>query len=165
MFRAAPSNRRTRVLIAFSNQKSPRQRGKRWWDCNSQSRLTNSFGVNRHAPSVFGESHASQGGLGGTRSTQRASNPEHQRYQQLCTQRHVAQATEEEMNPSLARDGTTHGARAESPSRPVYHRQRLLVLLSLDVTRPVPQRRRTQGTNLSTRNAANMTRWTAPCST
>ena len=27
---------------------------------------------------------------------------EHQRYQQLCMQRHVAQAAEEEMNPSLA---------------------------------------------------------------
>jgi hypothetical protein len=27
---------------------------------------------------------------------------EHQRYQQLCAQRHVAQAAEEEMNPSLA---------------------------------------------------------------
>jgi uncharacterized protein HemY len=47
-------------------------------------------------------SHVSQGELRGTRSTQRASNPEHQRYQQLCTQRHVAQAAEEEMNPSLA---------------------------------------------------------------
>jgi hypothetical protein len=28
--------------------------------------------------------------------------PEHRRYQQLCTQQHVAQAAEEEMNPSLA---------------------------------------------------------------
>ena len=28
--------------------------------------------------------------------------PEHQRYQQLCMQQHVAQAPEEEMNPSLA---------------------------------------------------------------
>jgi hypothetical protein len=28
--------------------------------------------------------------------------PEHQRYQQLCMQQHVAQASEEEMNPSLA---------------------------------------------------------------
>ena len=28
--------------------------------------------------------------------------PEHVRYQQLCAQRHVAQAAEEEMNPSLA---------------------------------------------------------------
>ena len=27
---------------------------------------------------------------------------EHRRYQQLCTQRHAAQVTEEEMNPSLA---------------------------------------------------------------
>jgi hypothetical protein len=27
---------------------------------------------------------------------------EHQRYQQLCTQQHAAQAAEEEMNPSLA---------------------------------------------------------------
>jgi hypothetical protein len=28
--------------------------------------------------------------------------PEHRRYQELCMQRHVAQAAEEEMNPSLA---------------------------------------------------------------
>jgi len=28
--------------------------------------------------------------------------PEHRRYQQLCMERHVAQAAEEEMNPSLA---------------------------------------------------------------
>ena len=28
--------------------------------------------------------------------------PEHRRYQQLCMQQHVAQAAEEEMNPSLA---------------------------------------------------------------
>jgi hypothetical protein len=28
--------------------------------------------------------------------------PEHRRYQQLCMQQHVAQAQEEEMNPSLA---------------------------------------------------------------
>ena len=28
--------------------------------------------------------------------------PEHRRYQELCAQRHVAQAAEEEMNPSLA---------------------------------------------------------------
>ena len=49
-----------------------------------------------------GSSHALQGELRGTRSSPRASNPEHQRYQQLCTQRHVAQAAEEEMNPSLA---------------------------------------------------------------
>ena len=28
--------------------------------------------------------------------------PEHRWYQELCTQRHVAQAAEEEMNPSLA---------------------------------------------------------------
>ena len=28
--------------------------------------------------------------------------PEHRRYQQLCMQQHIAQAAEEEMNPSLA---------------------------------------------------------------
>jgi hypothetical protein len=39
---------------------------------------------------------------------------EHQRYQQLSTQRHVAQAAEEEMNPSLAtRWNNQWGARRE----------------------------------------------------
>jgi hypothetical protein len=32
------------VLIVFWNQKSRRQRGRRWRDFNSASRLTNSFG-------------------------------------------------------------------------------------------------------------------------
>ena len=36
----------------------------------------------------------------------------HQRYQQLCTQQHVAQASEEDMNHPSTRVGTNDGARA-----------------------------------------------------
>ena len=36
-------------------------------------------------------------------------HPERRRYQELCTQRHLAQAAEEEMNPSLRPDGITNG--------------------------------------------------------
>ena len=40
--------------------------------------------------------------------------PEHRRYQELCVQRHAAQAAEEEMNPSLAtRWNNQWGARQE----------------------------------------------------
>src|ERR1700745_1040278 len=40
--------------------------------------------------------------------------PEHRRYQELCMQRHIAQAAEEEMNPSLATKwNNTWGVRRE----------------------------------------------------
>ena len=42
--------------------------------------------------------------------------PEHRRYQQLCMQRHVAQAAEEEMNPSLATKWDNQWAYAASRS-------------------------------------------------